>query len=872
MKKIKIFLASSLLEFEKERMLIENFIRNVSDGFEEKYGIKLQPLLCENFDDSLTEERTQEIYNEIIRDADFCFFIFFTKVGRYTREEFNVAKEQFKLASKPKIYVYFKTVEGESATDEVKRFMSELENDFGYYYGRFSHVDTVKLRILLAIRLGELDYTEIKAEGGYCTVDGSPLMPLGAVSEFENNGELIRLHRELDRVEEEYLTLRPLYEKGGCTREVYRRFCAVAAKKESLTAQIRELEGQIFKVSLRMVKDERHGEITSRQREAYRRFELGDYDGCMSVLSSEDIDSDFFAKRESVHQQELALCRRYVREHLTAIEILFSMHGYAQRFGEIEERFEKIIPLVFEEGCELDAAFLYACYLHSESKNEKAYQIAKKLLPLYPEGSDREAATLRLLGIISHALGLFGDSESYLLRSVEIYEALCRENPTEYSRALVDSYNAVGNFFGYRGDYVSAESYCIKAARIALPHSFDNEEEGVESNSEEELYHSAEEESFHLKSVKLREALAKDDPDRYNTELAISYNNAGAFYEHTRPDKAEEYFLKAIALFDSFQGGLINPYSEELAECRLRAGLFYAGKRNKERAEACLCKARELFEALCADNPVKFRPRLANACYLLGRFYEKEGSLSLALECYLRSAQLCEELNEDDPKTYTPALGGIYNTLGKLLYKCARVEEAKGYFFRSVSISEGLAKEDAKKYTRVLCCRLGNLARAFEYLGANEEAELYYMKSARLREEADASGSYSPISIEFYESLADFLCRCGKARLGAKYRRKAKMLSDRLKKEKAKKEQSEFSSMLLRGVRLRADAKPLLKRNPEIFKPLLAIDYKEAYLYYKELGDRRKAEFCRKNALRLALAHSSDPRCAALLVELKADG
>ena len=42
MKKIKIFLGSSIIEFEKERNVLELFIRNVSDEFEEKYNIKLQ--------------------------------------------------------------------------------------------------------------------------------------------------------------------------------------------------------------------------------------------------------------------------------------------------------------------------------------------------------------------------------------------------------------------------------------------------------------------------------------------------------------------------------------------------------------------------------------------------------------------------------------------------------------------------------------------------------------------------------------------------------------------------------------------------------------------------------------------------------------
>ena len=141
-------MASSIVQFANERMSIENFIRNVSDKFEENYDIKLQPLLCENFDDAYSEIRKQEEYNEKIRDSELCFFIFFTKAGKYTKEEFEVARKKFEETGKPKIYTYFKTVKDEHIEQSLYDFMNELDKTFGHYYGTFEHIDTVKLRIL----------------------------------------------------------------------------------------------------------------------------------------------------------------------------------------------------------------------------------------------------------------------------------------------------------------------------------------------------------------------------------------------------------------------------------------------------------------------------------------------------------------------------------------------------------------------------------------------------------------------------------------------------------------------------------------------------------------------------------------------------
>ena len=109
-KTIKIFIASSIVEFANERMAIENFIRKISDNFEEQYDVKIKPILCENLDDAYSTVRKQEEYNEEIRQSELCFFIFFTKAGQYTQEEFEVARKAFEESGKPKIYTYFKII------------------------------------------------------------------------------------------------------------------------------------------------------------------------------------------------------------------------------------------------------------------------------------------------------------------------------------------------------------------------------------------------------------------------------------------------------------------------------------------------------------------------------------------------------------------------------------------------------------------------------------------------------------------------------------------------------------------------------------------------------------------------------------------
>ncbi len=381
-KTIKIFLASSIVEFANERMMIENFIRNISDQFEEKYDVKIQPLLCENFDDAYSKTRKQEEYNEKIRNSELCFFIFFTRVGEYTREEFEVARKKFEESGKPKIYTYFKIIHNENVEQSLTNFMDELDKTFGHYYGQFDHIDTIKLRILLSLKFQEMDFVEIGSSNGQCVIDGTPMLNLQNVSEFANNSVLLQLQEELVKVEETYVNLRPLFEKGDCSDSFYMNYSQVLTKRQTLLKEIEELQNQIFKVSLKMIKDDIHGEITIRQKEAYRLFELGDYSGCLTVLNSKDIDDDFFRERTKLKEMNRQICKKYISEHKTAIDILKTMTEYENRFSEIENRYSKILPVIIDEGIELFILHEYASFCLDMDQYEKGIFYALKSIKM----------------------------------------------------------------------------------------------------------------------------------------------------------------------------------------------------------------------------------------------------------------------------------------------------------------------------------------------------------------------------------------------------------------------------------------------------------------------------------------------------------
>jgi hypothetical protein len=106
MQKVKIFLASSS-ELEKDRNGFEIFINRKNKELFDK-NIFLELIIWEDFLDAVSKTRLQDEYNKAIAGCDIFLMLFFTKVGKYTEEEFENAFNEFKSSNKPFIFTYFK--------------------------------------------------------------------------------------------------------------------------------------------------------------------------------------------------------------------------------------------------------------------------------------------------------------------------------------------------------------------------------------------------------------------------------------------------------------------------------------------------------------------------------------------------------------------------------------------------------------------------------------------------------------------------------------------------------------------------------------------------------------------------------------------
>ncbi len=138
MKTIHIFLASSN-ELKRDRELFEIEINRKSNLWKSEH-ITLQLEVWEGFTARMSPTRSQDEYNKEIEAADIFVLLAYSKVGIYTKEEFEIAFGAFKKDKKPFIFTYFKDID--TPDNSLKEFKNTLK-ELGHFYSPYSTFDSL---------------------------------------------------------------------------------------------------------------------------------------------------------------------------------------------------------------------------------------------------------------------------------------------------------------------------------------------------------------------------------------------------------------------------------------------------------------------------------------------------------------------------------------------------------------------------------------------------------------------------------------------------------------------------------------------------------------------------------------------------------
>ena len=247
---IKIFIGSSIDELQDERNKLDLFLTKLGKRLCEKYVdrglyINIEPVRCEDVDPAIKGDRKQDEYNDLLRNCDICVFLFFTKAGKYTLEEFDNALDAFRSSGNvaPKIYTFFKRSGEIEVEHTVTDFMKRLDKDLQHYYSVFDSIDTVKLQLLLHLSILNSDFIAVEFEDGKCYVNGKEEKDVLNASQFANNTVLKELNSELEQIEKEYYALKGKYPCED--EELNKKYRKLAERRQVLIETIEQLKRNI---------------------------------------------------------------------------------------------------------------------------------------------------------------------------------------------------------------------------------------------------------------------------------------------------------------------------------------------------------------------------------------------------------------------------------------------------------------------------------------------------------------------------------------------------------------------------------------------------------------------------------------------------
>lgn len=211
MNKLTIFVASSD-ELYDERVALGDLFRRLNEIYKSK-GVTIKLKIWEDFEAAYQGRRTQDVYNEILSGCDMFMAIFHRLAGRFTIEEFEVARDCFERSSSPKVYTYVKDLKKqESESPELTEFKERLYKELGHYWCRFNNDETMMLHFVMQIqRLLSNRVAKLEVKDSNILLDEEYIANLNNIPFAANNKMFISLNRQLSDINRDMATYKAIY-------------------------------------------------------------------------------------------------------------------------------------------------------------------------------------------------------------------------------------------------------------------------------------------------------------------------------------------------------------------------------------------------------------------------------------------------------------------------------------------------------------------------------------------------------------------------------------------------------------------------------------------------------------------------------------
>ncbi|MBR6825585.1 MAG: tetratricopeptide repeat protein [Oscillospiraceae bacterium] len=694
MKYIHLFIASSIVEFEHERNALGNYIRSLNDLYVPR-GIYFMLTMCENLSPAVELAGKQNFYNEKIKGADYFYVIFGNKAGNYTLQEFDVAMEQFRASGKPRVYTYFKQLSEENVSQEVLSFMKRLDRELGHYYSMFTHIDSIKLNILLELSRDPRVSSELAVQNGQVCLGNDTLLSLENIPVYAKNQELKTMRQQMKELDEAFAKAAADYGSAPANAELLQKMMELGHKRGQLADMVRQVEKDIFDLytSVTLLKNEGRP-LNWWEREASRLLELGNSEGALQILRDVQLQKEL-EQAKDMADANIERIRSVIHAKKMAIQVLRTRGLTAQTVGEIYENFDQIAETAEQYHIEMDALEEYASFAYDQNDFEKALHLTSRLLDWYRYTGEQDKTYIRALSlqsILFAKTSSFEKAEKGFLTLVELYEK--QDGSEEQRKALGTTKNSLGMLMCTTNRLKEGEAYCLEAIRIF--------QELVEENP----------------SAHNREHLA----NAYDT-LSQIYDKMDRYEEARKLSERLHGILKELAKEDPEE------FTHRYASSCAHYGLVLSSPKTYAETEALFLEALEIFQRLAKDDPGQYLPKVVWIMYLLGgHYYDRSNEKSYRY--YTEAFEILMGLPEENRDYYTVDTTKLCSNLSVLLVKRGETDRAEKMFLQVLERREALYAEHPELYTIPLGDCYNNLLLFYKNAKKYPEA-LHYAEKAR---------------------------------------------------------------------------------------------------------------------------------------------
>ena len=646
MKTIKVFLASSE-ELAEERIRFGNLIRQLDDIYQ-KRGIHIKLLMWEDFDPCYNNCRKQDEYNAWIRESQIFVALFSTKAGIYTREEYDVAKEENRLRKLPKLMIFCRDLQpGEVETAELIDFKQTLDKELGHFWGRYNTSDKLHLDFVMWLERSEASLKDaLKIENGIILLDGLSIAEMDNLSFAAGNDGYRKMKEELEALPEEIEMFRLMVEAHPEQQKYRYQLQKKLDQFNALNKEFASYQQNLFATAKRIA--EMQSEIVSSDLlHAINEFECGHIEAANAILDGMRNQMKLHkeqAKRDhAVMHQDIQALQLQTRTIMADVSI--SIEKRINRTQETFQEAEQLAELSLLEPEKYSSLlFDYGEFLLNYGNYDQAFRIYQRVCrmneEIYGQNHLDTATSYNNIGLVYLKLGKYKKAMGVLQKALRIREKKLGTNHPD----IALSYNNIGFCYYCQGnDAMALELYQKVMTIWESVYGVNHLKTATIYNNIGLVYYKLDDYAkameFHQKALTIRkDVLGEDHP-----YTATSYNNIGAVYcSLGNYTKGIEYFLKDLAITEKVLG-IDHP---DIVTTYNNIGTIYRFKEDYPKAMEYFQKALDV----CVRHQGKKHSDNAMIYYNIGKIFEKRGDNNQALNYYRKALNIWKSvLGQDNP-------------------------------------------------------------------------------------------------------------------------------------------------------------------------------------------------------------------------------